>query len=102
MIDKGVYIQSLRSILDSKMLDSTGLKEKIKYTVDKCATALESMGSSSEQDKIDKIRIRTLNLLTKVYYNYSFDGYKLANSLVTADDKLTMKMKNLIINYKMI
>ena len=41
------------------------------------------------------MKLRILNLMAKVYYNFELDGVKLAESLLVADDKLTEKMKSL-------
>lgn len=88
VINKKPYIQSLRAII--RDIDSAGQREEIKQVVSKLSSAI-----GSESDKVESMKLKTLNLMVKVYYNFELDGIKLAESLLAADDKLTQKMLSL-------
>lgn len=93
LINKGIKIQRLKSILNPN-LSNSDLKNEFEKAINIAVSKIDSKtGTLAESDPLEATKVRIFNILAKIYRDFEFGTHKFAMQLAAADEKISVSME---------
>ncbi len=86
LINSGIYIQKLESLLEQKM-DYNSLRTSLKSTINSVSAELK--GGQLATNRTEYLKLLAFNILAKLYYYEQLDSFKIVEQIIKLDNKVS-------------